>query len=354
MSAKPCDDCKMIMVNYANLWLLHSHVVSLLDTARLQLRELKTRSTLLGACTSYTLLRSDLETSIIEIKNLKHKLDHSSRYTVLFPLCVVCDSLKGKHFHANKENIKLKQEVTYLTARLERVIVSEKMIENDLSRIEESATKSTYKLSVGFERCGDKSEKRAPKFVLTSNYHKEEERIKFTKPHYPSSPKTSFKPKRDVKKENPKPTKEAFICIFCGRADHLDEFCFRHKRIEKCRFDSARNSYRDEFSDFLPRFFSCTSSHALSHFSHEFNHCSYGFGSRENNFLPIRFGYGPRSYRGDRFSYRSSFPIRGSHTHFESRCLDGPYFPRRGSCPIGPNDEVQRNVKISFGHMVKC
>jgi hypothetical protein len=254
MSAKPCDDCKMIMVNYADLWLLHSHVVSLLDTARLQLRELKTRSTLLGACTSYPLLRSDLETSIIEIKNLKHKLDHSSRYTVLFPLCVVCDSLKGKHFHANKENIKLKQEVTYLTACLERVIVSEKMIENDLSRIEESATKSTYKLSVGFERCGDKSEKRAPKFVLTSNYHKEEERIKSTKPHYPSSPKTSFKPKRDVKKENPKPTKEAFICIFCGRADHLDEFCFRHKRIEKCRFDSARNSYRDEFSDFCLAF----------------------------------------------------------------------------------------------------
>jgi hypothetical protein len=102
MSAKPCDDCKMIMVNYVDLWLLHSHVASLLDNARLQLRELKTRSTLLGACTSYSLLGSDLETSIIEIKNLKHKLDHFSRYTVLSPLCVVCDSLKGKHFHANK------------------------------------------------------------------------------------------------------------------------------------------------------------------------------------------------------------------------------------------------------------
>jgi hypothetical protein len=30
-------------------------------------------------------------------------------------------------------------------------VVSEKMIENDLSRVEESATKSTYKLGVGFE-----------------------------------------------------------------------------------------------------------------------------------------------------------------------------------------------------------
>jgi hypothetical protein len=31
MSAKPCDSCKMIMVNYADLWIVHSHVASLLD-----------------------------------------------------------------------------------------------------------------------------------------------------------------------------------------------------------------------------------------------------------------------------------------------------------------------------------
>jgi hypothetical protein len=69
--------------------------------------------------------------------------------------------------------------------------------------------------------------------------------------------------------------------MFCGRAGHLDEFCFRHKKIEKRRFDYTRNSYRDEFSDFLPRSFSHasprTSSHALSHFSHGPNHRSYGF-----------------------------------------------------------------------------
>jgi hypothetical protein len=35
MSAKPCDNCKMIMVNYADLWLVHSHVASLLDGAKL-------------------------------------------------------------------------------------------------------------------------------------------------------------------------------------------------------------------------------------------------------------------------------------------------------------------------------
>jgi hypothetical protein len=45
MSAKPCDRCTMIMVNYVDLWLIHSHVVDLLDGARLELRELKSRST---------------------------------------------------------------------------------------------------------------------------------------------------------------------------------------------------------------------------------------------------------------------------------------------------------------------
>jgi hypothetical protein len=44
----------------------------------------------------------------------------------------------------------------------------------------------------------------------------------------------------------------------------------------------------------------------------------------------------------------------GSHTHFEPRHLDGPYFSYRGSCPTRPNGEVQRTVKTSSCHMVKC
>jgi hypothetical protein len=39
---------------------MHSHVASLLDCARLELRELKAHSSLLGACTSCPLLGSKL------------------------------------------------------------------------------------------------------------------------------------------------------------------------------------------------------------------------------------------------------------------------------------------------------
>jgi hypothetical protein len=91
------------------------------------------------------------------------------------------------------------------------MVVSEKISEDDLSRVEESATKSTYKLGVGFERCEDKGENSALKFVPTSNYHKEEETIKSTKTHYPSNPKPSFNPKREVKKETPS-QKRKFLC----------------------------------------------------------------------------------------------------------------------------------------------
>jgi hypothetical protein len=134
------------------------------------------------------LLISNLEDSAVEMKDLKHKIDHSFCYSVLSLPCEMCGSFKGKLFHATKEDTELKQEVAYLTSHLERMMVSEKMIEDDLSRVEESATKSTYKLGVGFERCEDKGEKSAPKFIPSSNYHKEKAIIKSTKTHHPSNP----------------------------------------------------------------------------------------------------------------------------------------------------------------------
>jgi hypothetical protein len=345
---------------------MHSHIASLLDGVRSEFRELKSRSTLLGACTSCLLLRSGLEVAVVEIKNLKYKLDHSSRYTALSPPCEVCVYLKGKLLYAIKENTKLQQEVAYLTARLEKTVLSEKMIEEDLSRVEESATKSTYRLSVAFERCEKKSEKSAPKFVPSSSYHKEEEALKPTKAYYPTNPNPSFNPKREVSKETPKLREEAFMCMFCGCAGHLDEFCFRRKRIERRRIEYARDSYRDEFINFPPRSYShvpphfysrdspCTFSRTFPQFAHGPNYHSYSLGPRENRFEPRHFGYDPRPYRGGCFPHRPDFPARWSFPHFEPRHLDGPRFPRRGSRPTQPSGEVQRTMKTSSGRMIKC
>jgi hypothetical protein len=59
-------------------------------------------------------------------------------------------------------------------------------------------------LGVGFERCEDKGEKSAPKFIYNPTYHKEKATIKSTKAHYPSNSKPSFNPKREAWKETPK------------------------------------------------------------------------------------------------------------------------------------------------------
>jgi hypothetical protein len=138
--------------------------------------------------------------------------------------------------------------------------------------------------------------------------------------------------------------------MFYGRTGHLDEFCFRHKRIKKRRFNYARNSYRNEFIDFLPRSYS----RAPSQFFHGPNHRSYGFGSQENTIVHRHFGYGPHPHHGDRFLCRPSFPAAGSYTYFESRHLDGPHFFRHGSRPTHSNGEVQKTMKISSSHVVKC
>jgi hypothetical protein len=204
MSVKSCDNCTMIMVNYVDLCLFYSRVASLPDGTRLELMEIKAHSTLLGVCTTIPLLRSDLEAAAVEIKCLKHKLDHPSHYNVFSPLCELCGSLKGMIFYTTKENTELRQEVAYLTAHLQKTALSKKMIGEDLSRVEQSATKSTYKLGVSFKRCEDKGEKSAPKFIPSSTNHQEEKIIKSTKAHYPSNSKPSFNPKREVRKETPK------------------------------------------------------------------------------------------------------------------------------------------------------
>jgi hypothetical protein len=212
------------------------------------------------------------------------------------------------------------------------------MIVEDLSWVDECVTHSIHKLGLAYERCVGKGEI-STKFVPSSASKDEEETLKAPQIPYPPNPKPSFNPNRGVKKETPKPREEAFVCMFCGRAGHLDEFCFLHKKIEKRRLDYARNTYRHEFIDFP----SCSYSRAsprtsfcvLSHFPYGPNHLSYGFGPQENNFATRRFGYSPRPYRGDRFPCRHGFPAGKSYPHFEPKYLDGPHFPHHGFCSTG-------------------
>jgi hypothetical protein len=59
-------------------------------------------------------------------------------------------------------------------------------------------------------------------------------------------------------------------------------------------------------------------------------------------------------HRDDHTPCRHGFHAGGSYTRFEPRHLDDPRFPRRGSRPTGSKGEVQKTVKTSSCHMVKC
>jgi hypothetical protein len=358
MSAKPCDNCTMIMVNYFDLWLMHSQFLSQLKGAKLDLRELKARSSLLGACTNCPLLRSDLEASAIEIKNLKHKLENPSRYNVLSPPCELCGSLKGKLFHATKENTELKQKVAYLTSWLKRTVVSEKLIEDDLSRVEESVTKSTYKLGIGFERCEDKGENSDPKFISSSNYRKEEEAIKLTKTHYPSNPKPSFNPKREVKRESPSQERKLLLA------------CFMIVLVTWMSFASVKRGLRSGILSMLETHIVMSSLSfrlvltlvlrlalllvlcltslmdlTIAHIVLVHERATLCLDALDMAHILIMVIVSCV----DLF-----FSAGASHTHFEHRHLDGPHFPRRGSHPTGSSGEVLKTMNTSSGRMVKC
>jgi hypothetical protein len=109
MSAQPCENCNMIMVNYADLWLVHTQVTSQLKGAKMKLREFKARSLLLGACLECPKLKLELDAHSLKVKELETKLLEKPRVLVTSAPYEVSGTLKGKLLHATKENSELKQ-----------------------------------------------------------------------------------------------------------------------------------------------------------------------------------------------------------------------------------------------------
>jgi hypothetical protein len=133
-------------------------------------------------------------------------------------------------------------------------------------------------LGVGFERCEDKGEKSAPKFIPSSTYHKEEATIKPTKAHYPSNPKPSFNPKREVRKEPPNQERKLSCACFVAAPVTWMSFASGARGLRGGALIMPKTHIMMSFLIFhlaLPH----TSSHALPQFSQGPNHHSYGFDS---------------------------------------------------------------------------
>jgi hypothetical protein len=98
----------MIIVNYADLWIMHTQVAIQLKGDKLEHKELKACSLLLGACLECPKLKLELDARSLKVKELETKLLEKPRISVTSPPCEVCGTLKGKLFHATKENTELK------------------------------------------------------------------------------------------------------------------------------------------------------------------------------------------------------------------------------------------------------
>jgi hypothetical protein len=173
MSDKDCDFCLVVMEHLAKLRNVHAQVASQLESTICVLDELKARPSLLGTCMECPNLKLELDTRYLNVKKLETKLLEKSHASVTSSPCEVCVSLKGKLVHATNENTMLMQDVAYLTLWVERIKLSEKMIEDDLSWVDECVTRSIHKLGLGYERCEDKGEV-STKFVPNSTYKDEE------------------------------------------------------------------------------------------------------------------------------------------------------------------------------------
>jgi hypothetical protein len=77
---------------------VHTQVASQLKGAKLELKELKAHSLLLGACLECPKLKLELDTHSLKVKELETKLLEKPHVLVTSPPCEVCGTLKGKFF----------------------------------------------------------------------------------------------------------------------------------------------------------------------------------------------------------------------------------------------------------------
>jgi hypothetical protein len=155
---------------------VYAQVASQLESTICELDEIKARPYVLGACLECPKLKHELDARSLNVKKLETKLLEKSYVLITSSPCEGCVSLKGKLVHATNENTMLMQDVAYLTLWLKRTKLSEKMIDEDLSRVDECVTRSIHKLGLGYERREDKCEI-STKFVPSSTYNDEEETL---------------------------------------------------------------------------------------------------------------------------------------------------------------------------------
>jgi hypothetical protein len=217
-----CANCSVFLADLTDLREKHGSKCQELDVLRVELAELQSRPTLLGACTSCPGLHEkivELRSRIVSLKaDLKVPIPTS---------CSMCE------LHAMK-NLELAQCVNHLrdgNNKLREVLSWLSSQESQLGMMIASC-KRLDGWALGFDKSGESSGEREGKFGNASVPPQSTPKDKFApKPNQLLKPreKPSEKPCEESHPK-PKPCSIRFHCEFCGKDGHKKEFCYKRRR----------------------------------------------------------------------------------------------------------------------------
>jgi hypothetical protein len=225
-----CANCSVFVANLTDLREKYASKCKELDVLRVELAELQSRPTLLGACTSCP----SLHEKIVELHSRLVSLEADLKVPIPTS-CSTCELIAMKNLelaqcvdHLQDENNKLCEVLSWLSSQepqLGMMIASCKQFDG---------------WALGFDKSGESSVEREGKFgnvlVPPQPTHKDKfvpkpnQSLKTReKPSEKPSDKTSEKSCEEPHpKSKPRPIR--FHCDFCGKDGHKRELCFKRKR----------------------------------------------------------------------------------------------------------------------------
>jgi hypothetical protein len=228
-------DCSVFLADLTGLREKHASKCEDLDVLRVELAELQSRPTLLGACTSCP----DLHEKIAELRSCIVSLEADLKVPIP-TFCSTCELHAVKNLdlaecvcRLQDENDKLREVLSWLSChepQLGKMIANYKRFDG---------------WALGFDKVGESSGEREGKFTNVPVPPQPTPKDKFAskpnkllKPSEKPSGKPSEKPCEEPHPK-PKPRPIHFHCEFCGKDGHKREFCYKRRREERMAMEWA-------------------------------------------------------------------------------------------------------------------
>jgi hypothetical protein len=379
-----CTDCSTFLGELIVLKEKYASKVKELDVLRVELEEMKSRPSLLGACTSCPVLHEKLDVSLVYARSLEAQLKAP------FPtICSTCEinvvkNMELAHYvdRLQDENDELRKLMGWLSGHESQLrIMIETYKRQDWEAL--GANKVGEGSGENEGKIGDIPE--PPKthhknvFVPKPNHLRNRLDTTPAQPVFPPQTDNFQKPimfksvlgneffgkkgeklsdekpseEKPEPKENPKPKPKPkpFHCEHCGRDGYLAEFCFRRKREERFARELAKkHRYRPSRGVPEPRLVPRSEGMVRTIYPRE-RHEFVPRGEPPHREGGRRVGFGRREFAGRSFA-RGQYEYGGNDHSFRSQRSYEPWSPLHGtrSPPKGCVGVPPRRDRMDFAN----